>query len=117
MKEIIYEADNYQIHTYKLRKYKHSTIRIYLTRPYKKERAAVSLLLRNLLLYSTKKLKHEEFVKELNKAGYDSAYVFEKGSMRKVVLGNFSSESEAARALNNYRKAYRWFAEAWVSEI
>ena len=65
MKEIIYEADNYQIHTYKLRKYKHSTIRIYLTRPYKKERAAVSLLLRNLLLYSTKKLKHEEFVKEL----------------------------------------------------
>ena len=59
----------------------------------------------------------EEFVKELNKAGYDSAYVFEKGSMRKVVLGNFSSESEAARALSNYRKAYRWFAEAWVSEI
>jgi len=59
----------------------------------------------------------EEFVKELNKAGYDSAYVFEKGSMRKVVLGNFSSESEAARALSNYRKVYRWFAEAWVSEI
>lgn len=59
----------------------------------------------------------EEFVSELNKAGYDSAYVFEKGSMRKVVLGNFSTEAEAAKALQNYRKAYRWFAEAWVLEI
>ena len=59
----------------------------------------------------------EEFVSELNKAGYNSAYVFEKGSMRKVVLGNYESETEASEALKSYRKAYWWFAEAWVSEI
>ena len=59
----------------------------------------------------------EEFVDELHKAGYESAYVFEKGSMRKVVLGNYASETEAAEALHSYRKAYSWFAEAWVSEI
>lgn len=59
----------------------------------------------------------EEFINELNKAGYDSAYIFEKGSMRKVVLGSFSSESEAAEALHNYRKAYKWFSEAWIAEV
>ncbi|MBQ0073890.1 MAG: SPOR domain-containing protein [Prevotella sp.] len=59
----------------------------------------------------------EEFVATLKKEGLNDANIFERGTMRKVVYGNFKSEAEAHEVLRQLRSSKEIFAEAWVSKI
>ena len=59
----------------------------------------------------------EDFVKRLNRAGYQEASVYENGSMRRVVYGSYGSEREAERALNVLKKKNETFAGTWVQKL
>ncbi|MBR1839462.1 MAG: SPOR domain-containing protein [Prevotella sp.] len=56
----------------------------------------------------------EDYVNNLKAAGYKDATVYEHGTMRRVVMGKFSTESDAANTLNKLRNADSQFAEAWI---
>lgn len=57
----------------------------------------------------------EEFVAKLKKAGYGEARVQERGTMRKVIYGNYTSEAIASDTLKALRKANDTFADGWIS--
>lgn len=59
----------------------------------------------------------EEFIKNLKHNGLKEADIYEKGSMRKVVYGNYSNEEDAQNALRTLRNSSDNFSEAWVSKI
>ncbi|MBR4572840.1 MAG: SPOR domain-containing protein [Prevotella sp.] len=59
----------------------------------------------------------DELVVKMTKLGFKSARVVEKGTMRRVVLGIYSSESDASNALRRYHKIGETFTDAWISEI
>lgn len=59
----------------------------------------------------------EEYVAKLKKAEYKDATVYQRGSMTKVIYGEYSTEEEAASALRTLRSGNEEFAEAWVSVI
>lgn len=58
----------------------------------------------------------ETFIAQLGKAGFNDARLLERGSMRKVVYGNYPTEASAYSALNALRDESTAFAEAWVSK-
>ncbi len=59
----------------------------------------------------------EDFIARLDHAGYGEARIHEKGSMRKVVYGSYTTESAADAALQKFRKGNNTFEEGWISQI
>ncbi len=58
----------------------------------------------------------DEFVQKLQKRGYASARVLLNNSVRRVVLGNFTTEAEAYALLNKLHSDHD-LAEAWVYKL
>lgn len=59
----------------------------------------------------------EDFVIRLKNAGYNDAKIYERGTMRKVVYGQYANEAAAMSSLRSLREKEAEFAEAWISEI
>lgn len=58
----------------------------------------------------------EEFIAQLDKDGFNAARLQERGSIRKVVYGNYPTEESAQKALTELKKAGTAFDEAWISK-
>lgn len=58
-----------------------------------------------------------EFVSSLERAGLNEATICEVGAMRRVMYGNYSTESEAEKALRQLKKKDRRFEGTWVQKI
>ena len=56
----------------------------------------------------------EEYIRKLASLGYNDVKIYEHGTMRKVVMGNFSSETQAVDSLRKLRKTDSQFSEAWI---
>lgn len=56
----------------------------------------------------------EDYISRLKAAGYESVSIYEHGSMRRVVMGSFQTESDAVNKLNKLRNNDSQFAEAWI---
>lgn len=71
-----------------------------------------------VIVLASKVAKHgaEEFIAKLDKAGLKDARLQERGSMRKVVYGNYPTEESAYNALQTLRKTSAFFTEAWISK-
>ena len=59
----------------------------------------------------------EEFVSSMKKKGYESARVYTRNNIVRVIFGSYDSEEEAQRALRNYRQEASQFDEAWVYKV
>ena len=57
----------------------------------------------------------ENFVEELHKKGYDKAYTYTNRNIRRVVYGNYETESEALSALRSIR-GNKYFEQSWIYE-
>ena len=56
----------------------------------------------------------EEYIRKLASLGYNDIKIYEHGTMRKVVMGNFSTETQAVDSLRKLRKTDSQFSEAWI---
>lgn len=59
----------------------------------------------------------ELFVSQMKNRGYKNVTIYEKGNMRKVLYGQYATETEAANALSNLRESSDSFKESWISKI
>lgn len=57
----------------------------------------------------------EIFIASLHKAGYKEAKLYERGNMRKVIYGYYTSETAAQENLHTLRESDNIFADAWIS--
>ena len=56
------------------------------------------------------------FIERLQKQGYDQAEIFERNNIRRIIYGNYASESDAYNDLQDFHRL-RETAEAWVMKL
>ncbi len=69
-----------------------------------------------VLASSISKTNALNYIENLGKKGVNAS-LFEKGSMRRVVVGGFATKDDARVHLKNMRKTHSDFANAWVIEL
>lgn len=83
----------------------------------KEEVVAAKEMFAIVLASKVSKAGADEYVTNLKAQGLKEAGVYERGTMRKVIYGNYSTEAEAQDALREMRQKMELFADAWVSKI
>ena len=70
-----------------------------------------------VLASAVSKKNAEIFVERLQAGGEDTAEVFVRGKMTRVIVGRFATESEAYRYISAKRKTESSFSQAWILKL
>lgn len=70
-----------------------------------------------VLASAVSKKNADAFVAKMRTAGYSETSVLEGSSMRRVIFSHYESESDARKALKDFRQRNEAFQDAWVMSV